>query len=73
MILAAFTLLVGLVAISQVTPPADAYLFYWRLVLAPLVIAVALAVLAMPILESALCLYQEMATFTSAGISGATA
>jgi hypothetical protein len=51
-ILAAFTLLVGLVAISQVTPPADAYLFYWRLVLAPLVIAVALAVLAMPMLAS---------------------
>jgi nicotinate-nucleotide--dimethylbenzimidazole phosphoribosyltransferase len=31
------------------------------------------AVLAMPILEAALRLYQEMATFTSAGISGATA
>jgi nicotinate-nucleotide--dimethylbenzimidazole phosphoribosyltransferase len=30
------------------------------------------AVLAMPILESAMRLYQEMATFTSAGISGAT-
>jgi len=31
------------------------------------------AVLAMPILEAAMRLYQEMATFTSAGISGATA
>jgi nicotinate-nucleotide--dimethylbenzimidazole phosphoribosyltransferase len=31
------------------------------------------AVLAMPILESALHLYQEMATFSSAGISGADA
>lgn len=31
------------------------------------------AVLAMPILEGALRLYQEMATFTSAGVSGATA
>jgi nicotinate-nucleotide--dimethylbenzimidazole phosphoribosyltransferase len=30
------------------------------------------AVLAMPILEAAMRLYQEMATFTSAGISGAT-
>jgi nicotinate-nucleotide--dimethylbenzimidazole phosphoribosyltransferase len=29
------------------------------------------AVLAMPIIESALCLYNEMATFTSAGVSGA--
>jgi nicotinate-nucleotide--dimethylbenzimidazole phosphoribosyltransferase len=31
------------------------------------------AVLAMPVLEGAMRLYQEMATFTSAGISGATA
>jgi len=31
------------------------------------------AVLAMPILEAALRLFQEMATFTSAGISGASA
>jgi nicotinate-nucleotide--dimethylbenzimidazole phosphoribosyltransferase len=31
------------------------------------------AVLAMPVLEAALHLYQEMATFASAGISGATA
>ena len=31
------------------------------------------AVLAMPILEAAMRLFQEMATFTSAGISGATA
>ncbi|HET6219996.1 MAG TPA: nicotinate-nucleotide--dimethylbenzimidazole phosphoribosyltransferase [Acidobacteriaceae bacterium] len=31
------------------------------------------AVLAMPVLEAALRLYQEMATFSSAGISGATA
>jgi nicotinate-nucleotide--dimethylbenzimidazole phosphoribosyltransferase len=30
------------------------------------------AVLAMPIIESAVCLYNEMATFTSAGVSGAT-
>jgi nicotinate-nucleotide--dimethylbenzimidazole phosphoribosyltransferase len=30
------------------------------------------AVLAMPILEAAMRLYQEMATFTSAGVSGAT-
>jgi nicotinate-nucleotide--dimethylbenzimidazole phosphoribosyltransferase len=30
------------------------------------------AVLAMPVLEAAMRLYQEMATFTSAGISGAT-
>lgn len=30
------------------------------------------AVLAMPIIESAMCLYNEMATFTSAGVSGAT-
>ena len=29
------------------------------------------AVLAMPVIESALCLYNEMATFTSAGVSGA--
>jgi nicotinate-nucleotide--dimethylbenzimidazole phosphoribosyltransferase len=29
------------------------------------------AVLAMPIIESAMCLYNEMATFTSAGVSGA--
>jgi nicotinate-nucleotide--dimethylbenzimidazole phosphoribosyltransferase len=31
------------------------------------------AVLAMPVLEAAMRLYQEMATFASAGISGATA
>jgi nicotinate-nucleotide--dimethylbenzimidazole phosphoribosyltransferase len=31
------------------------------------------AVLAMPILEGAMRLYQEMATFASAGISGASA
>jgi nicotinate-nucleotide--dimethylbenzimidazole phosphoribosyltransferase len=31
------------------------------------------AVLAMPVLEAAMHLYREMATFTSAGISGATA
>lgn len=30
------------------------------------------AVLAMPIIESAIALYQQMATFTSAGVSGAT-
>jgi nicotinate-nucleotide--dimethylbenzimidazole phosphoribosyltransferase len=30
------------------------------------------AVLAMPIIESAMCLYNEMATFTSAGVSEAT-
>jgi nicotinate-nucleotide--dimethylbenzimidazole phosphoribosyltransferase len=30
------------------------------------------AVLAMPIIESAIALYREMATFTSAGVSGAT-
>jgi nicotinate-nucleotide--dimethylbenzimidazole phosphoribosyltransferase len=30
------------------------------------------AVLAMPILEAAMRLYQEMATFASAGVSGAT-
>jgi len=29
------------------------------------------AVLAMPIIESAMCLYNEMATFASAGVSGA--
>ena len=29
------------------------------------------AVLAMPIIESAMCLYREMATFASAGVSGA--
>jgi nicotinate-nucleotide--dimethylbenzimidazole phosphoribosyltransferase len=29
------------------------------------------AVLAMPVIESAMCLYNEMATFTSAGVSGA--
>jgi nicotinate-nucleotide--dimethylbenzimidazole phosphoribosyltransferase len=31
------------------------------------------AVLAMPILESAFCLYQQMATFASAGVSGPAA
>ena len=29
------------------------------------------AVLAMPVIESAMCLYDEMATFASAGVSGA--